>query len=118
MGQFGFTRTTAKTDAVQAFQVRYSSSEGNYALLDVYVPTSGDNALIIHVARPGAGLLASQPTNGRGKTKIAFSGNQSDAAPDDLSGMVEYVSSGSVERYIAPRLALMMARIHGQALTA
>lgn len=118
MATIGIKRTTDKADTVQAWQVMYLGTAEQYALLDVYVPTTGEDALTIHVGQPDAGLLASQPTKGRAKTKVGFIGDQGDTVPDDLSGVLEYVQTKSVESYIAPRLALMLARVHGKALAA
>lgn len=117
MGQFDIQRMSAKADAVAVFQVIYKGSETHAAMLDVYVDTI-DPAMIIKIGRPGCGLAGAQDTNGRAEVKVGILGDETGAMElPDGAALIQYVSSASVIRYVAPRLAGFLARIHGQALT-
>lgn len=117
MGSFDIQRLSAKTDAVQVFQVIYKGSADHAALLDIYVNTV-DPVLPIKVGRPGSGIDAARDTSGRAKLKIAILGDEDGATElPDGAALVEYVSTTSVSGYVGPRLASFLARVHGQALT-
>lgn len=119
MASIDIKRMSAKADATQVFQVIYAGSDTHAALLDIYVPTTGANALIIHVGKPGSGLAGAEATTGRAKTRLDVTGDTPGShtlGEDCKVGLI--VTTDSVSDYVGPRLMRFVARTLGSALAA